>query len=248
MKLFHDSESCDLGKISLGIILENAVISGSETMPLCQDCGMTMVFLEIGQDLNIDGDLKGAVNKAVSESYRGLFLRPSIVSDPMRRINTGDNTPACMHADIVQGSRLKITVYLKGGGSENMTRLKMFNPTVDHDKIIEFIAEAVFEAGSNPCPPLFLGVGIGGSADAALLNSKKAVLRGLNAGHEDPFYFEMEEKIMDRCNSLGVGPLGFGGKTTVAGVFIKTAPAHIASLPVAINMNCHALRFASEEI
>ena len=236
-------ETNPLASETLRILIENAEIAEREEIPLCQDCGSAIVFIEIGQELSVEGGyLYDAVNEAVEEAYKKFYLRKSIVSDPLRRINTGTNTPAFIHTDIVPGNGLKIDILLKGGGSENMSALRMFRPTDPVELIIDFIEDSVIKAGPNPCPPVFLGVGIGGTADAAMLNSKKALLRPTGEKHSDPFYAELEEKILARVNATGVGPMGFGGKATAAGVYILTAPTHIASLPVALNLNCHSFR------
>ena len=243
------NEQNPLARETLGVLLENSSIAREKELPLCQDCGSVIVFLEIGQDVSLNGQpLNLAVDSAVEQAYRTFYLRKSIVEDPLRRKNTGTNTPAFIHTEIVPGSELSVTVYLKGGGSENMTVLKMFRPTEPVEGIIDFIASAVRDAGPNPCPPVFLGVGIGGTADVALVNSKKAVLRGPGSEHPDPFYRDLESRIMERVNMTGVGPLGFGGGTTAAGVYIIAAPSHIATLPVALNMNCHSLRYRTAHI
>lgn len=236
-------ENNPLASETIRILIENTEIAEREEIPLCQDCGSVIVFLEIGQELSLEGDyICDAVNDAVAESYKKFFLRKSIVADPLRRKNTGTNTPAFIHTDIVPGDGFRMDILLKGGGSENMSALRMFRPTDSVDLIIDFIEEAVIKAGPNPCPPVFLGVGIGGTADAAMLNSKKALLRQTGEMHGDPFYAGLEEKILARLNSTGVGPMGFGGRNTAAGVYILEAPTHIASLPVALNLNCHSFR------
>lgn len=236
-------ETTPLASETLRILIENTEIAEREEIPLCQDCGSVIVFLEIGQELSLEGKyIYDAVNEAVAESYKNLYLRKSIVSDPLRRVNTGTNTPAFIHTEIIPGDKLRIDILLKGGGSENMSALRMFRPTDPVELIIDFIEDTVIKAGPNPCPPVFLGVGIGGTADVALLNSKKALLRPTGERHSDPYYADLEEKIMLRLNSTGVGPMGFGGKNTAAGVYILEAPAHIASLPVALNLNCHSFR------
>ncbi len=238
-----DREESALAKKTLELLGENARIAGECRIPLCQDCGSVVIFMEIGQQLVIEGDaLSTAVDAAVGEAYRKFYLRKSIVRDPLRRENTGTNAPAFLHTDIVPGDALRMMILLKGGGSENMTALKMLRPTASLDDIVEYIAGHVREAGPNPCPPLFLGIGLGGTADVAMVNSKKAVFRGLGTSHPDPFYAKLEQRIMDAANETGVGPLGFGGVSTVAAVFIREAPTHIASLPVALNLNCHSLR------
>ena len=236
-------ETLPLAVETLNILAENIDIACKETIPLCQDCGSVIVFLEIGQELEITGEyLYDAVNSAVSESYNKYYLRKSVVADPLRRKNTGTNTPAFIHTDIVPGSSLKIDVMLKGGGSENMSSLKMFRPTDSVEKIIDFVEQTVISAGPNPCPPLFLGIGIGGTADTAMLNAKKALLRNPSEHNPDPFYRDLESRILERVNNTGVGPMGFGGVNSAAGVCLKEAPTHIASLPVALNLNCHSFR------
>ncbi|MCL2025523.1 MAG: fumarate hydratase [Leptospirales bacterium] len=242
-------ETNRLAAETLAILKENGRIAETEQLPLCQDCGSVLIFLEIGQKIILEGeDLSVALNSAVAQAYNDFYLRKSIVADPLRRLNTGNNTPAAIHTEIVAGGSVHILVYLKGGGSENASSLKMFNPTAKLEAIIDYIEETVIAAGPNPCPPVFLGVGIGGSADTAVLNAKIAVFRGIGSEHPDPFYADMEEKIMERLNKSGVGVMGFGGRSTAAGVYIKEAPAHIASLPVALNMNCHSLRYRAREL
>ena len=236
-------ETLPLASETLNILTENIEIAEKENIPLCQDCGTVIIFLEIGQDLEITGEyIYDAVNSAVADAYSKFYLRKSIVADPLRRKNTGTNTPAFIHTDIVPGNSLTIDVMLKGGGSENMSALKMFRPTDSAEKIIDFIEETVTAAGPNPCPPIFLGIGIGGTADAAMLNAKKALLKNPSDHNPDPFYRNLEMQILERVNSTGVGPMGFGGKNSAAGVYIKEAPSHIASLPVALNLNCHSFR------
>ena len=238
-----DRETLPLAAETLKILTENIEIAEKEIIPLCQDTGSVIIFLEIGQELEITGEyLYDAVNSAVAEAYTKFYLRKSIVEDPLRRKNTGTNTPAFIHTDIVPGNTLTIDVLLKGGGSENMSALRMFRPTDSVEKIIDFIEETVIEAGPNPCPPIFLGIGIGGTADTAMLNAKKALLNNPAEHNPDPFYKDLELKILERVNNSGVGPMGFGGKNSAAGVYITQAPAHIASLPVALNLNCHSFR------
>lgn len=241
-------ETNELARTSMGILIENAEIAYSETLPLCQDCGMVIVFLEFGYRVTFESDVSQEIQNAVASVYEKNYLRKSIVRDPLRRTNTDTNTPAIIHTDITDGDECKVTVYLKGGGSENMTTLLMLKPTDTVDSIIGAIETAVIKAGPNPCPPLFLGIGIGGTADVAVLNSKKAVLRGIGSVHPDPFYQELELRIKERLNATNIGPLGFGGKNTIAEVYILPAPAHIASLPIALNMNCHSLRYWSATI
>jgi len=242
-------ETVEKAAMTMNILLENAALARQESIPLCQDCGSVSVFIEAGHNIFFTGEpLPAVIDDAVKTAYERFCLRKSIVADPLRRANTGTNTPAFTHLDIVPGDRLKISVYLKGGGSENMTYLKMFRPTDPVDVIVDDIVRAVAAAGPNPCPPLFLGVGIGGTADVAMINSRKAVMRGIGTRHADPFYAEFEDVLLERLNRTGVGPLGFGGKSTVAAVFIREAPAHIATLPLALNMNCHSLRYRTVDI
>lgn len=241
----RDREKSDTARHALGVLIENAGIAAADRLPLCQDCGVAIVFCDIGQDVSLEGDyLRDAIDAGVRDAYERLYLRKSVVGDPLVRKNTGTNTPCFLHTEIVPGDRIGITVYLKGGGSENMTFLKMFRPTVTTEEIIDHIEACVIEAGPNPCPPLFLGVGIGGTADVALVNAKRAVLRGVGSCHADPVYADLERRILERLNATGVGPLGFGGASTAAAVYIKAAPTHIATLPVALNLNCHSLRYA----
>jgi fumarate hydratase subunit alpha len=247
-EVMMESEESDLAKTALNVMIENSSIAAAKGLPLCQDCGIVIVFLEIGQSVTVDGSIRDAVNRGVEEAYRAFHLRASVVADPFKRNNTGTNAPAVIHTELSEGDRLGVTVYLKGGGSENMSALKMFRPTEPADAIIDYIEEAVVKAGPNPCPPLFLGVGIGGTADTAMLNAKKALLRGPGTRHHDPVYADLESRIEERLNRTGIGPLGFGGRSTVAGVFIKEAPTHIAMLPVALNMNCHSLRYGTAEL
>ncbi|MBP7734976.1 MAG: fumarate hydratase [Spirochaetes bacterium] len=242
------NEDSELARTTLKILQENSDIAGTEGLPLCQDCGMAIVFIEIGQSVLVEGNLIAAVNSGVEEAYRKFSLRKSIVADPLKRQNTGTNAPAFIHTDLVEGDTFTITVYLKGGGSENMSALRMFRPTDAMEAIIDYIADTVVAAGPNPCPPLFLGVGIGGTADMAMANAKKAVLREVGTRHGDPVYADLEKRIEERLNATGVGPLGFGGRSTVAQVFIREAPTHIATLPVALNLNCHSLRYGTAEL
>ncbi len=242
------SEKDEAAVETMRVLLENAELAKTERLPLCQDCGAVIVFLEIGQNVTLEGAFLGAqIEAAVEEAYRSCYLRKSIVGDPLRRNNTGTNAPAFVHTSIVEGDQIRLTVYLKGGGSENMSALKMFTPTSSAEDVVEYIVNTVVAAGPNPCPPLFLGIGIGGTADEAALNSKKAVLRG-EEPNPDPYYAGLEKLIEERLNKSNVGALGFGGISTVAGVYIKPAPAHIASLPVAVNMSCHSTRFRTRVI
>ena len=249
MKEVYDAaaveEESPLGRQILGQLQENLQIAGEDMIPICQDTGMVCVFLEIGQDVHIDGDIKEAVDEGVRQGYEQGYLRKSCVADPLRRVNTGDNTPAMLYFDVVKGEELKITVAPKGFGSENMSRIKMLKPSEGIDGVKEFILKTVEEAGPNPCPPIVVGVGIGGTFDKAALMAKKALLRPLDQHSGDEFYRQMEEEMLEKINALGIGPQGFGGKTTALSVRIKAAPTHIAGLPVAVNVGCHVTRHAS---
>ena len=217
--------------------------------PICQDCGMAVVFLEIGQDVHlIGGALEDAVNEGVRRGYRDGYLRCSVVEDPLLRKNTGDNTPAVLHETIVPGDKLKITVAPKGFGSENMSCLKMFTPAASREDIIQYVLDSVVTAGGNPCPPIVLGIGIGGDFEQCAYLAKKALCRSVSVRNEKDYYREMEEELLECVNRLGIGPQGFGGKTTALAVNIETAPTHIAGLPVAVNFGCHVTRHSSRII
>ncbi|MFA6940432.1 MAG: fumarate hydratase, partial [Clostridiaceae bacterium] len=201
-----------------------------------------LVFIEIGQDVHVNGDIEEAINRGVRIGYKTGYLRKSVVEDPIRRVNTKDNTPAVIYYNIVKGDKLKITVAPKGFGSENMSRIKMLKPSDGLQGVKDFIIETVELAGPNPCPPIVVGVGIGGTFDRAAFLSKKALIRPLDIRNSDPYYKELEEELLAKINSLGIGPAGFGGRTTALAVNIETFPTHIAGLPVAVNINCHATR------
>ncbi|HEY94925.1 MAG TPA: fumarate hydratase [Dehalococcoidia bacterium] len=228
----------------LETIIENATIASIDGIPLCQDTGVAVVFLEIGQEVHITGgDLNSAVQDGVRLAYDEGYLRKSIVDRPFSlRTNTGDNTPAIIHADIVSGDKLVITAMPKGGGAENMTRLKMLFPADGRSGVIDFVVRTVDESGGNPCPPLIIGVGIGGTAEYSLLLAKKALLRPIGEPNPDLENAELEKEILEKVNSLGIGPMGFGGLTTALAIHVETHPAHIASLPVAVNLQCHSAR------
>ena len=241
----HQNEPWPPAKETLGLLLENMEIAAREQVPVCQDTGMTCVLLELGQDVRIvGGDLYEAIHEGVRRGYVEGYLRKSIVADPLNRVNTGDNSPAMIHVDIVPGDQLTITVAPKGGGSENMSRLAMLTPSAGRDGIIDFVVETVRLAGPNPCPPIVVGVGIGGSFDLVAYLAKRAALRPLDQPHTDAYYQELEAELLERINALGIGPQGFGGKSTALGVNIETYPTHIAALPVAVNLNCHVTRRA----
>ena len=218
-------------------------------MPICQDTGMACIFIEIGQEVHIvGGALEDAINEGVRRGYDEGFLRKSVVKDPINRVNTKDNTPAIIYYDIVPGNKLKITVAPKGFGSENMSRIKMLKPSDGLQGVKDFIIETVKLAGPNPCPPIIIGVGIGGTFDKAAYLAKKALIRPLNKRNDEKFYGDLEEELLETINKLGIGPQGFGGKTTALGINIETYPTHIAGLPVAVNINCHATRHKEKEI
>lgn len=218
-------------------------------IPICQDTGMAVIFAEIGQDVHlVGGDFEEAVNKGVARGYTEGYLRCSVVKDPLRRVNTGDNTPAVIHTRIVSGDKVKITVAPKGFGSENMSCLKMFTPSATRENIIDFVVDAVKQAGSNPCPPMVIGVGIGGTFEQCALLAKTALCRSVSVHNSDEYYSSMEEEILEKVNSLGIGPQGFGGKTTALSVAVEARPTHIAGLPVAVNIGCHVTRHAEIEL
>ena len=225
-------------------IMENGEIGGG--FPICQDTGMACVFLEVGQELHIAGDLAQAVDEGVRRGYAQGYLRKSVVSDPLERVNSGDNTPAMLYTQLVPGDRLAITVAPKGFGSENMSRIAMLKPSDGVKGVKDFIVDTVEQAGPNPCPPIVVGVGLGGTFDKCALLAKKALLRELGAPSPLPFYADLERELLDRINALGIGPQGFGGRTTALAVHIETLPTHIAGLPCAVNINCHVARHATE--
>ena len=243
---------CEDWKIAQGVldqIIENYEIADRECVPICQDTGMACVFLEIGQDVHlVGGNLTDAINEGVRKGYAEGYLRKSVVADPVRRGNTGDNTPAMIYTDIVPGEEVKITVGPKGFGSENMSAIRMFKPSAGLQGIKDFILETIEAAGPNPCPPMVVGVGIGGTFDKAALLAKKALMRPLDSKNPDPFYADLEVEMLEKINELGIGPQGFGGKTTAIGLNIETLPTHIAGMPCAININCHVTRHKSEVI
>ena len=231
---------------TLRLISHNATVAKEMNMPMCQDTGMTVVYVFLGQDVHIEGGLlTDAINAGVSKGYIEGYLRKSMVGDPLRRKNTGDNTPAIIHIKLVAGNSLSITVAPKGIGSENMSRLCMLTPASGIEGVKRFIIETVKIAGANPCPPMMLGVGIGGSFEQVAAIAKEALVLPREEIHPDPFYAELEATLLEEINSLGIGPQGFGGRTTALSIRIKAAPTHIAGLPVAVNVGCHATRHAS---
>ncbi len=240
-------EDSSFAQTVLDKIIENYNIADSENVPICQDTGMACVFLEIGQDVHlVGGDLRKAVDEGVRRGYDEGYLRKSVVADPIRRGNTGDNTPAMLYTGIVPGENVKITVAPKGFGSENMSAIRMFKPSAGLQGIKDFILETVETAGPNPCPPMVIGVGIGGTFDKAALLAKQALMRPLDTHNPDPFYAELEAEMLEKVNALGIGPQGFGGKTTAIGLNIETMPTHIAGMPCAINIGCHVTRHKTE--
>jgi len=244
LKQALQTEQSPLGREFLNQIIENTRIAKAEKLPLCQDCGTAVVFLEIGQDVHITGgDLEVAVEEGVRRGYYQGHLRKGIVSQPFsERVNTRDNTPAVIHAEIVPGDRLKITVLPKGGGAENVSRLAMLLPNEGKQGIIELVTKTVEEAGGDSCPPLIIGLGIGGTAEKAMLMAKKALLRKVGEPNPDPEVARLEKEVLIRVNRLGVGPMGFGGSTTALAVHAEVSPTHITSLPVAVNLQCHSAR------
>ncbi len=244
---FRDRETWPQAQEILDRIVENYTIADEFDQPVCQDTGVACVFLKIGQDVHIaNGDLTEAVNEGVRRGYREGYLRKSVVRDPLDRVNTGDNTPAMLYTEIVPGDRVEITVAPKGFGSENMSRIAMLRPSDGLDGVRKFVVETVEMAGPNPCPPIVVGVGIGGTFDKAAYLAKKALLRPVDQHHGDPFYASLEDELLEKINALGIGPQGFGGLTTALAVNIETYPTHIAGLPVAVNINCHVTRHKTE--
>lgn len=244
-KRIEDARADEPWETAQGIldkIIENYGIAEANTVPICQDTGVCCVFLKIGQDVHIIGDLRAAVDEGVRRGYTEGYLRKSVVADPLRRVNTGDNTPAMLYTELVPGDRIEITVAPKGFGSENMSRLAMLKPSDGVEGVKAFILKTVEEAGPNPCPPVVVGVGIGGTFDKAAYLAKKALMRSTSERNSDPYYAELEAELLEKINALGVGPQGFGGKTTALAVNIEWMPTHIAGLPVAVNINCHVTR------
>jgi fumarate hydratase subunit alpha len=244
LKKARRDEESPAGREAIDAILENARVAAAEKIPLCQDCGTAVVFLEMGQDvLVVKGNLYTAVNKGVRQAYQEDYLRKSIVDRPFSaRKNTGDNTPAVIHTDIVPGNKFKITVLPKGGGAENMAKLGMLLPAAGRKGVVEFVVNAVSEAWSNPCPPVIVGVGIGGTADKAMLMAKHALIRKVGEPSPDKENADLEKEILKKVNNLGIGPMGYGGRITALAVHVESFPAHIGALPVAVNLQCHSAR------
>jgi len=244
----RESEPWPLARETLGLLWDNMALAKQKDLPVCQDTGMACVFVELGQDVHIDGDFESAIHAGVRKGYGEGYLRKSIVSDPLRRVNTDDNTPAAITLRLVPGEGCTITVAPKGFGSENMSRLAMLRPADGVEGVKNFVLETVRLAGPNPCPPIVLGIGIGGSFDKVAALAKHALLRPIDQPHPDPFYAELERELLEEINGLGIGPQGFGGRSTCLGLAIETAPTHVAGLPVAVNVSCHVTRRATAEL
>ena len=245
----QQSEQSPLGREIFGEMIANCDLARENNVPVCQDTGMAIVFAEIGQDVHLTGgSFEDAVTEGVRRGYIDGYLRLSVVGDPLRRENTNDNTPCILYTSMVPGDRVKITVAPKGFGSENMSRLGMLKPADGGEGVKKFVVETVRLAGSNPCPPIVLGIGIGGSFDKAAFLAKHALLRPIDQPNSDPFYAQLEEELLEEINALGIGPQGFGGRTTCLGLSIETAPTHVAGLPVAVNVSCHVTRRASAQL
>ena len=241
------TETSPIAQKVLGNILENAEIARAEEVPICQDTGMAVLFLEIGQDVHFTGgNLYAAINEGVRQGYEKGYLRKSVVKDPIRRGNTGDNTPAVIHTSISDGDRVKITIAPKGFGSENMSALKMLKPSDGREGVLDFVVDTVKKASGNPCPPLVIGVGIGGTMEKAACMAKEALLRDIRTNNPDEYYAQIEAELLERINRTDVGPQGFGGITTALGVNVEAFPTHIAGLPVAVNISCHVTRHLSQ--
>lgn len=245
----QEAEQSPLGKTIFGKMIENCDIACKNQVPICQDCGMAVVFVEVGQDVHITGGLlEEAVDEGVRQGYIDGYLRLSVVRDPLDRVNTNDNTPAILYTRIVEGDQIHITIAPKGFGSENMSAMKMFTPAATREDIIDFIVESCDRAGSNPCPPIVIGVGLGGTSDKAAYLAKRALMRPAGQFNENPFYAEMEKEIIERVNALGIGPQGLGGTVTALMAAIEPFPTHIAGLPCVVNIGCHVTRHADGTI
>lgn len=242
------AEPWDGAKRILSLLGDNVRIASEKMLPVCQDTGMACVFVELGQDVHIEGDFEQAVNNGVRRGYGEGYLRKSVVCDPLRRVNTGDNTPALVTVKLTRGDKMRITVMPKGFGSENMSALKMLKPADGVEGVKSFVLDTVEKAGANPCPPIIVGVGIGGSFDKAACLAKHALLRPVDEPNPDEYYAALERELLEKINALGIGPQGFGGKTTALAVLIEEMPTHVAGLPVAVNISCHATRRASASL
>ncbi|MGE4283493.1 MAG: fumarate hydratase [Clostridia bacterium] len=245
LKKSADEERSPIGRDILNNLVENANLAREQHIPICQDTGMAVVFVELGQEVYITGgNITNAINEGVRRGYKNGYLRGSVVKDPINRVNTGDNTPAIIHYDIVEGDKVKIIMAPKGFGSENMSSLKMLKPSDGSAGVIDFIVGTIDQAGANPCPPMIVGVGIGGTMEKAAYLAKKALLRPIDVRNKDDYYSDLERQLLKKINSLGIGPQGLGGTTTALAVNIEIYPTHIAGLPVAVNVSCHATRHA----
>ena len=243
LKESQKNENWELASQVIGKIVENAEIAKNDAVPMCQDTGMAVVFVEIGQEVSVvNGYIEDAINQGIREGYTEGYLRKSVVIDPLNRVNTKDNTPGIIHYSIVPGDKLSIMIAPKGFGSENMSRIKMCKPAEGIQGVKDFVVETAEIAGPNPCPPIVIGVGVGGTFEKAAYLAKKALTRSFDSYNENPFYADLEKELLEKVNALGIGPQGFGGKTTALRVFIEYYPTHIAGLPVAVNINCHATR------
>lgn len=238
----HNREESPVAKEILGQILANDKLAAEERVPMCQDTGLTVVFLEVGQEVVYDGDIYEAIQEGVRIGYKDNYLRKSIVKDPFDRVNTGDNTPAIIHTKLVKGDKIKIIIAPKGGGSENMSTVVMLKPADGIEGVKKFVLDFVEKAGGNPCPPIVVGIGIGGNLEKSALLAKSALLRDIDDRHPDEKYAQFEEEMLEKINKLGIGPMGLGGRTTALSVKVAVHPCHIAQLPLAININCHAAR------
>ena len=245
----REKEESPLGKVILGQIIDNFQISQKGEFPICQDTGFAVFFVDLGDQICIrDGNLFDAINEGTRQGYEEGYLRKSVLDDPVRRKNTGDNTPAIIHLNVVKGDKLKIIFAPKGGGSENMSGLKMLKPADGAEGLKQYVLEVVKNAGSNPCPPIIVGVGIGGTFEKCAEMAKRALLRSVGSKHSNPFYAQLESELLKEINQLGIGPQGLGGTQTALAVHIETFPCHIAGLPVAVNISCHALRSATKTL
>ena len=244
-----ENETDSVPKDIMCRLCDNLCAAKELDIPICQDTGMAVIFAKVGQDVRfVGGSFSSAVNAGVAKGYTEGYLRKSVVADPLRRVNTGDNTPAVLHIELVEGDKVELTVAPKGFGSENMSALKMFTPSASREDIIDYVVDVVRRAGSNPCPPMVIGVGIGGDFEQCALLAKKALCRPVSEPNADEYYASVESDILEKANALGIGPQGFGGKTTALALNIETMPTHIAGMPCAININCHVTRHKTEVI
>ncbi len=244
-----EQEESPVGKEVMNQLLENVRIARDEEVAICQDTGTAVLFVELGQEVRlVGGDFNEAINEGVRRGYDEGYLRKSIVKDPLERVNTGDNTPAVVHTEVMPGDKIKIILAPKGGGAENMSALKMLTPAQGVKGLVDFVVDTVSRAGPNPCPPIVVGVGFGGTFEKVAYLAKKALMRPLDQPNPNPFYADLEKEMLEKINKLGIGPQGFGGRSTALGVNIETYPCHIASMPAAVNINCHASRHAEKVI